>query len=128
MKKGSIAVLFSLLLLNPIVTVAQSDFATVFAISGLYIDGQFETELELDIELGSRYLGVHGLLTYDNGLSSPATGSCFFTSADGIFCNLQIDQYSYTVDIGASLSGVISAKDASGYTIGSGTITFVRLD
>lgn len=117
-----------ILLIATTTSAYASDYTVDFSISGLVVNGQAETSLEIDLDLGQRYIGVHGALNYANGLSSPATGSCFFTSAGGVFCNLQIDQYSYTLDVGANLNGTILAKNQLGNTVGQGSVFLSALE
>jgi len=107
---------------------AQSDFATNWGITGLFIDGRSETGLQLDLNLTTRFLAVTGTLDYAGGGSSPVTGSCFFTSSNGLYCNLQIDHYSYSLDVDDALNGTITAKNADGVTVDAGVISFLGLE
>lgn len=106
-----------------------SDFAATFAISGnLTFGGKDYNVLEMDLNIGDRYIAANGGLIGVNGLTSPATGTCFTTSAGGLFCNLQIDQTSVMVDITANLSGAISYKDANGFLADSASIQLLSLN
>ena len=107
---------------------AQSDYAANWKITGLFIDGLFETGLQLDLNLTRRFLAVTGALESSDGLESPATGSCFFTSSNGIFCNLQIDHFSYTVALDKNLNGTITAKNAIGAQVDAGIISFLGIN
>ena len=124
MKKGLVTAfcLFSL----PSTTIwAQSDFYLEFDIYGLFAGGGQQVALAVDMNIGDRYLAVNGAITSDNGLSSPATGTCFLTANfSGAFCNLQIDQFSYTLDLDSNLNGTITAKDANGFEVDSGSIYY----
>lgn len=105
-----------------------TDFATQFSVGSLQVGTTTYISLDLDLVVGQRFLPANGSFNGANGLSAPATGTCFPTSAGGIFCNLQVDQSSYTLDIGATLSGIVTVKNADGLEIGSATVDFLGLE
>src|SRR5690606_35990381 len=86
---------------------------------------QFHT-LNLDISFGIQYISVNGTLQSATG-SSPATGTCFVKVDNGVYCNLQVDQASFNVDLSPSLTGTISGKDANGAPMGAALLTLTNI-
>lgn len=106
---------------------AASDFSMSFTIiGGLQLTNGSYVSLDLDGNLGNRYVSVFGAMQANDGLSSPATGSCFITGTGGAFCNLQVDHLSITVDLDSTLNGLILVKDASGVTLDVSQIQIIR--
>jgi len=106
---------------------AQSDFSIDIEVVGIIIEGVADQEIRLDLDLGSRYISAHGVVVNEIG-SAPATGTCVITALNGIFCNLQIDQNSYTLDIQASLSGTVSVKNQAGLILETGIVTVTNVN
>ncbi len=119
--------LAAVLLLLPLPALADTDFELSWNISGLFVGGEFDQLIELDLEFGSRYFPVNGSVVDGGGSSSPATGTCFATGLGGIFCNLQVDQLSYTMVLDENLNGEVRVKDANGFQLDSGTAIISHL-
>lgn len=108
-------------------TQADTDFELSWNITGLIVGGEFDQLIELDLEFGSRYFPVNGSVVDGGGASSPATGTCFATGLGGIFCNLQVDQLSYTLELDENLNGEVRVKDADGFQLDSGAAIISHL-
>lgn len=120
MKKIALA----MLLFSPAVY-ADSDYHVVFEIVGNISVNDFY-ELALDIDLGDEYMAANGVMKA-GALGVPATGTCFFTSTGGVFCNLQVDQDSYSVDLSVQLSGTLIVKGANGTIVDTAPIHLVDI-
>jgi hypothetical protein len=103
---------------------AASDYAVSWTLNNLQIGFLTYTRLDLDINLGKRYLAVNGGVATSGEFISPATGTCFTTNSGGLFCNLQVDQNSYNFEIGANLNGTLTGKDSLGSPITATGATF----
>ncbi|CAN0433571.1 unnamed protein product, partial [Discosporangium mesarthrocarpum] len=100
-----------LLLLTALLTstaLAQSDYAIDVDIEGIQIEGVQDNQIRLDLNLGSRYISANGAVIDTNGTSYPATGTCYLTNTQGLFCSLNVGTYLYTLDIEASMQGTIT--------------------
>lgn len=103
---------------------AESDFHLTFEIAGnIGINNFFE--LEVDVNLGDRFLAANGVLKGLDGLAVPATGTCFFTPSGGAFCNFQVDQDSYTMELSAQLTGTLVAKGANGAILDTAPVRLI---
>lgn len=103
---------------------AESDFHLAFEIAGnIGVDNFFE--IELDLNLGDRFLAANGVMKASNGLAVPATGTCFFTPSGGAFCNFQVDQDSYTMELSAQLAGTLIAKGANGAILDTAPVRLI---
>ncbi len=101
---------------------ANADFSIIWDIGGLNIEGDTLIELALDIEVGIEFLNVYGVVTFQDEFSSPAVGSCFFTPDDGVFCTVQVTNFSVVLDIDPNLNGLATILDSEGFTVDEGTI------
>jgi len=120
--------LLVLLLMGSSASYAQSDYSVTLDITGLSSTGNGTVDiLELDLDLGSKFIALHGAITYTNGDSSLATGTCRSTTEGGVVCNFLIDQNSYTLELDPDLSGDISFKRTDGTTADSGTAVVIAV-
>jgi hypothetical protein len=57
----------------------------------------------IDINIGANYTQANGVRNFSNGLAALVTGTCFFTSEGGVFCDLQSQHWSYTIVLDENL-------------------------
>lgn len=107
---------------------AQSDFAITMDISGVSTDGQQITQLLLDLDIGTRFMPANGAVVLDGIRWAPATGTCYVTLLEGIFCNVQTDQASMTIDLAPDLAGQVFVKNAIGNIAETGFATIVSVE
>ena len=113
MKKGLL--LATALLLAPSVYADSTAYKTRIVFDGgLAVNNGSYASADIDLAFTARFVTAHGWFTTNQGLASPATGSCFTTTSGGVYCNFQIDQLSVNMTIEASLSGTASIKAADG--------------
>lgn len=99
-----------------------SDLSVSWSVSGLRIYNNDPVHtIDLDVTLHSRYLGVNGLVRFGN-VGSPATGSCFLTDTNGIYCNFRVDSFSFALDLNPDANGTVYVRDADGRMVGQGTV------
>ena len=103
---------------------AQSDYTANWSVEGI----TSVVSLRYDLDIGSVFIGAHGGVNFDNGLTQPSTGTCYTTAGGGLFCNLSLNSFNMTLDIGASLDGVIRTIGASGEILEAGAIRFTGLE
>lgn len=102
---------------------AQSDLSATLTISDLSLSADISIDsLGLDVDFGDRYLAVNGEMVFSTG-SAPATGTCINSADGGVFCNLQVDAFSFNLVLNAAGNGTISFRDTSGSVVDTGTIT-----
>lgn len=106
---------------------SQSDFSVDLGVAGVTVGGLSLTEIRLDLDVGTRFISAHGVALDELGLSVPATGTCFVTASNGIFCNIQVDQNSYTLDLGPTLVGNIFLKNEFGVIAETGTVFIINV-
>lgn len=99
-----------------------TEYFVEFDIAGLFTINNY-TEIELEVELTGQYMTANGALNTLDGLSSPATGTCFNSASGGVYCNLQVDQTSVTLSVGKTFAGTISVKDAAGITTATSSVS-----
>jgi len=105
---------------------AQSDLSITFAIDGgLQILGTDFRELTLDVRAGDTVFAVNGVLRAATGLSTPATGTCFPTNTNGIYCNLQVDQATMNINLQSNLAGTIESKDGLGLITDTAGVRYI---
>lgn len=106
------------LLLLPIGVFAQSDYSLTWEITGA---GDV-VDIQVDFDIGTNFISAHGAIDFDDGLSIPATGTCFFSLEGGVFCNFNISEgLTGVLDLGDNLNGVWSTIDVLGEIMESGT-------
>lgn len=125
MKKVTLAIVF---LAASSGASAESDVTATFSIIGglqFWDGGEYET-LNLDLNFGTNTLTANGTMVSPAGLSSPATGTCFFTAVGGVYCNLQVDHLSMNIILGSDLNGTIEAKGANAVIIDTAPLQVYR--
>lgn len=127
MKKGivlAVAAIFAAPAVN-----AQTTFQLSMEFAGglQALNGSYTTA-EIDLVQGPRYFTVNGSFGTADGLASPATGTCFYTSSSGIYCNVQIDHLSVNMAIEASLSGTATMKGGDGATLSTTPVTITAVN
>lgn len=100
---------------------AQSDYSIDVSVQGIQIGGVQDSTVRLDLNLGSRYIQANGAVIDTQGMSYPATGTCYITNDQGVFCSLTVGTYLYTLDIEASMQGTITVSNQQG-TVDTGAI------
>jgi hypothetical protein len=101
---------------------AQSDLAATLTISDLSLSADISIDrLALDVDFGDRYLAVNGEMVFATGFA-PVTGTCINSADGGLFCNLQVDAFSFNLVLDSAGIGTISFRDTSGNTVDAGTI------
>lgn len=113
-----------LLLITALLTtpaLGQSDYSIDVGIQGIQIGGVQDSQIRLDLNLGTRYISANGAVIDTNGTSYPATGTCYVTNDQGVFCSLTVGTYLYTLDIEASMQGTLTVSNQQG-TVDTGTI------
>ena len=102
---------------------AQSDFSVTWDITGLDVFGEIGDSITLDLDVGTRYISAHGVLTYTDNLSTNITGTCFISVSDDIFCNLTLASLNIVIDVGgAAVGGLIKVFDERGNLVDTGTL------
>lgn len=93
---------------------AQSDYHITWDIPAtITISGNTYRELSLDINEGTKYLAANGLLS-TGPTATPATGTCFFTIEETIFCSLTVDFVLFTIRVSPNLNGTIRFEEMNG--------------
>jgi hypothetical protein len=102
------ALTFCIALLFPALASAQSDYSLAWKIIGTIGDNKYN-ELALDINEGTRFLSLNGvLISSENNAGAPATGTCFFGSEENIYCSLSASTTVFSLTIRPTLSGTIT--------------------
>jgi hypothetical protein len=112
MKKLGLA-LFSLYSISA----SASDFNLTISVEDLSAGNDTVEVIEnfnIDINIGANYTQANGVRNFSNGLAAPVTGTCFFTSEDGVFCDLQSQHWSYTIVLDQDFVGTVTATDGVG--------------
>jgi len=100
---------------------AQSDYSATWDLNG----NNGLLGLTIDLDIGTTFISAHGGVDYDDGLTSPITGTCFFTNNGGIFCTSSITEgLTGILDIGGDLNGTWEVIDIDGVIVESGEATF----
>ena len=103
-------------------------FLAAKSIGGVSREGYEVTEIKVDMFVYQRYISAHGVLVSRENKWIPATGTCFFTADGGVYCGLQAFEMSLIIDLDSSFnSGQVTLLDHDGRTIGSGSISEVRV-
>ena len=100
---------------------AQSDYSATWDLNG----NNGLLGLTIDLDIGTTFISAHGGVDYDDGLTSPITGTCFFTNNGGIFCTSSITEgLTGILDIGSNLNGTWEVIDIDGVIVESADATF----
>lgn len=105
-----------------------SDYAITWSLDQPLVSGTTSyTQMQLDLNVGSRfYTGNGGLITPSN-LISPLTGTCFDTSSSGVYCNVQLDQETLNIVISSNGNGFIEHKNSLGNIVETIGITILSV-
>ena len=104
---------------------AQSDYSATWDLYGS--EGLLGVTIDLDI--GTTFISAHGGVDYDDGSTTPITGTCFFTSGGGIFCTSSITEgLTGILDISASLDGTWEVIDTNGFIVESALAEFFDVE
>lgn len=99
-----------------------------WSITEVTLDGEAYNRLELDVVLGPRYIKANGAIANsETFLTLPATGTCFLTSSDGAFCNVQAGLYLFSVNLNAELNGSYLITQPNGEQAGPGSVTLLNI-
>jgi len=99
------SILFALSLSN---VQAQSDDSMVWALTDVYYDEYIGKYLALDINFGTSYIAVNGIVEFEGSTAVSVTGTCFPSGA-GVFCNVSLGTSTATLTIDGGLAGVTLA-------------------
>lgn len=113
------SILFALSLSN---AHAQSDDSMVWALANVNYNEYVGKYLALDINLGTSYIAINGIIEFEGSTAINVTGTCFPTDA-GVFCNVSIGTGTAALTIDGNLAGVIRIFDPSGNLASTGTMT-----
>lgn len=105
----------------------SSDFSVDILLTGVQIGQVTDDVMRLDLDVGARFISAHGAVVDTEGTSYPGAGSCFVTNSGGVFCNVQIDQFSYSLDLDQNMEGTVTVKDAAGSVLDTGTARIVNI-
>lgn len=120
-------ILLAALLLAPFPAIAQSDYAITWTIVGSIGTNQYTT-LKLDLNEGTRYLSVDGVLETSSNTATPTTGTCMLLTSGNVSCNLLAGPVYFVVEITPTLAGTIQLKDNyTGNPISSAALQFVSI-
>lgn len=104
---------------------AQEIFAE-FEISGQFTDNLIQG-LRVEVDTAGQFMGAHGALDLAGGTSVPASGTCFVLATGGIFCTLNADHMTFTVQLTGNRNGAISARDSNGVFVDTAFIELVDI-
>jgi hypothetical protein len=105
---------------------AGAEYATSFNIVGGLGPDDLRS-VELDIEIGKRYMAVNGVATTAQGLSYGVAGSCFTLAGGGVLCTVGLGHLTLSINLNSSLSGVIRLTDAVGGVIDDAAVTLTEI-
>jgi len=95
---------------------ASADFTVTWDLPGLV----GVNSITIDLTFGNDFIAAHGGVNSVNGLTLPATGTCFLTAQGGIQCNLEVGQgVTGILDIGPTLNGTWRTNNANGLIVES---------
>ena len=106
---------------------AESDFTPRWSIgefTGVTLD---LVQLDLDVNLGSRFLSVYGAFKLGDGSSIPADGSCYMIEDGGVSCGLQVGSFTARMVVAEDLDGLITVLFPDGSEPETATVTFEGL-
>ena len=116
-----------LLALSSTTFAAPPDATVQLAITGgITVGGVTYSSLDLEVSVLNKYVSVHGGMGAGT-FTVPATGTCFMTETGGVFCNLQIDQDSFSLSLQANLSGTIIHKNSLGNISASSPVVLTSI-
>jgi len=105
--------LLILALMFPGFAFAQSDYHAVWDIPNkITLGNTVFTELRLDINEGTRYLTINGILSTGT-TARPTTGTCFITTSGIIHCSMTIDFLVMSVVLAPDQKGSITLAFAN---------------
>ncbi|MDX1490350.1 MAG: hypothetical protein R3332_03630 [Pseudohongiellaceae bacterium] len=94
-----------LLLIATTAAHADSDASLTWALSEVSYGGTQANYLALDINFGTRYIAINGIIELEGNTAVNVTGSCF-PSGSGVFCNASIGNNTASLTISENLTGI----------------------
>lgn len=126
MKKLLAIIVVSLSTFTLSTAAADSDFTPRWLIGPFSGNGAvFPIEqVNLDIELTSRFMTASGIFTTGPGSSYATSGSCFETSTGGVTCSLSLLTFSVILRINGDLNGTIQVWQPNGEAFVEANVVF----
>ena len=122
MKKLSVILLLAVSMSHSIQSEADADYSLEWDLIGVNVEGINFTVLQLNLDINQISLPIHGIATTSDGTAINIYGSCYFTVADGLWCNASMGPYSATldVDIANNLRVEVEITDPDGFVLDTG--------
>ncbi len=108
---------------------AQSDYAATWTMSGIDFGTELDDQLLLDLNVGTRFVAVNGIMLDDEGDAYTVTGSCYFTTGDLVLCTLALDIY--TLEVAIDLldgEGLVQLIDYDGFPLDEGVLSLTGVE
>lgn len=120
-------IVLAMVMAFPALAFGQSDYAVTWSITGGIGSNDYK-ELRLDINEGSRYLAVNGILVTAANSATPATGTCMLLTSGNITCTMSVSSAVYSIEVSSDLNGTIRQIDQGNGTVASSAaLKFVSL-
>ena len=120
-------IILAMVMAFPALAFGQSDYAVTWSITGGIGSNDYK-ELRLDINEGSRYLAVNGILVTAANTAAPVTGTCMFLTSGNISCSMTVSAAVYNIEISSDLNGTIQQIDQGAGTVAnSAALKFVSM-
>lgn len=99
----------------------------------LYVEFSINTDftsnslksLRLEVDTGGQFLSANGIFVSGVNTAFPAVGTCFITNSKGVFCSLQADYLSFTLDLQPDFNGLVTVRDGTGAFLDSSPVTLI---